>query len=265
MKKSRRESWANHAVGGGRKDEPAPCPKIVRGEDRLTPEQEEYTHRFAQERIAAILSTTAIDTSVAEKYLRRAYHVVGLERPRIRWFASPMALAMATTGISVWDTRTWDAILLGLEDSVEESVRLGVSSSLWDHIKINVWQRIESIGANIGDGISNGIGEIEVNLRLNLWRQVRFWQAYEHESWLAFYRFFSDVFEPNALIHLAMLNEMVSGYCLGRDEAWLVHKPTRLEYDAQGRLHSATNTCIEYADGWGFYARHGVRVSDDTL
>ena len=33
----------------------------------------------------------------------------------------------------------------------------------------------------------------------------------------------------------------------------------------QGRLHSATGQCMEYRDGWGFYAWHGVRVPERVI
>lgn len=245
--------------------EALPCPKIVRGQERLTSEQEEYARQFAQERIASMFSTAAVDESVAEKYLRRAYHVVGLERPCVRWFDSPLALAVASVERSAWDKSTWDSILWGLEDGAEYSVRHEVGMSIWDSIQTNVWKSIDSIGINLGDSLKGGIGEVETNFGFSLWMHCRFWLAYEHECWLAFYRFFSEVFELNDLINLAIFNEMVGGYCLGPDEAWLVRKPTRIEHDAQGRLHSATRPCIEYADGWSFYAWHGVCVPEKVI
>ena len=33
----------------------------------------------------------------------------------------------------------------------------------------------------------------------------------------------------------------------------------------QGRLHSATGKCLEYRDGWGFYAWHGVPVPEKAI
>jgi hypothetical protein len=59
---------------------------------------------------------------------------------------------------------------------------------------------------------------------------------------------------------LAQVNTQVSGYWLGRQAALLVRRPRQLSVDAAGRWHSATGPCLEYPDGWGFYAWHGVRV-----
>jgi hypothetical protein len=90
-------------------------------------------------------------------------------------------------------------------------------------------------------------------------------QAYDNAGKLAYYRFLHEVFEKNGVIHLALLNEMVSGYHLGREEAWLVRKPIILERDEAGRFHSDSRMCMQYRDGWGFYAWHGVRASEHII
>ncbi len=185
-----------------------PCPKIVRGQERLTPEQEAYARQFAQEHIASMLSTTAIDEAEAERHLREAYRVARSRPPAaIRWFDSPIAFILDSVRASVWD----------------------------------------SVRASVGASVRASVG------------------AYYNENWLAFYQFFHEVFEENKLIHLALFNEMVSGYYLGSKEALLVRKPVILERDDQGRLHSASGMCMQYRDGWGFYAWHGVRVSEKII
>jgi hypothetical protein len=82
---------------------------------------------------------------------------------------------------------------------------------------------------------------------------------------LAFYRFFDLYLAPNDLPALALFNERVSGYWLGEDTAVVVRRPETLALDTQGHLHSETGTCMEYRDGWGFYARHGVRVPERLI
>ena len=41
-------------------------------------------------------------------------------------------------------------------------------------------------------------------------------------------------------------------------------RPTKINRDAEGRLHSDTEKSIEYPDGWGIYHLHGVRF-DESL
>ncbi|HEX6480453.1 MAG TPA: hypothetical protein VF043_16565 [Ktedonobacteraceae bacterium] len=71
-----------------------PCPHIVRGQKKLTLEQEAYARQFAQERATAMLEPE-VDELAAEDHLRRAYQVAGLVPPRIRWFDSPLAFNQA--------------------------------------------------------------------------------------------------------------------------------------------------------------------------
>jgi len=95
-----------------------------------------------------------------------------------------------------------------------------------------------------------------------VWHCVR---AYIEQSQLTVCWFLHDVFEPNRLIHLARFNELVSGYDLGYELAWLVRKPLRMQQDADGLLHAGSGKCLEYRDGWGAYAWHGVVVPEQVI
>lgn len=70
------------------------CPKIRRGQRRLTPEQQVSARQFIQERCAAQLSPEA-DEQAAETHLLQAYQVAGLPPPQILWFDSPLAFYRA--------------------------------------------------------------------------------------------------------------------------------------------------------------------------
>ncbi|HEX7736933.1 MAG TPA: hypothetical protein VF458_18955 [Ktedonobacteraceae bacterium] len=94
------------------------------------------------------------------------------------------------------------------------------------------------------------------------WRCIR---AYTEQGQLTVCWFLHDVFEPNRLIHLARFNELVSGYDLGHKLAWLVRKPIRIQQDADGLLHAGSGKCLEYRDGWGVYAWHGVVVPERVI
>lgn len=71
----------------------------------------------------------------------------------------------------------------------------------------------------------------------------------------------------NDVISLARFHELVSGYggAVDGEEIWLTRKPTRVERDEQGHLHSSTGMCMQYRDGWGFYAWHGVAVPEELI
>jgi hypothetical protein len=90
-------------------------------------------------------------------------------------------------------------------------------------------------------------------------------RAYENVVWYAMDHYLDVYLTPNDLHALTHFNERVSGYCHGSKAAIIVRRPTILSLDAGGRLHSATGKCIEYHDGWGFYAWHGVRVPEQVI
>ena len=90
--------------------------------------------------------------------------------------------------------------------------------------------------------------------------------AYATAPDLARALFFDRYLTPNALgAALARVNEQVSGYWLSKDEALLARRPRVLARDAEARLHSATGPCLEFSDGWGIAAWHGVVVPEQVI
>lgn len=181
----------------------------------------------------------------------------------------------------------WD----GVSDTIWDQVEGGmVETGAWDDLGSNIWIYIyneirgrraseDDTWVDIGWGGWN-IRDLSESARNHTWQKLhdkiednRLWEegvqdiirAYREENRLACFRFFHEVYENNPLIHLARLNEQVSGYRLGDAEAWLIRKPVRLERDEQGRLHSAGGMCIQYSDGLGFYAWHGVRCPRELI
>src|SRR6266567_2175752 len=248
-----------------------PCPKIVRGQQELTAEQQAFALHFAQVCIASMLSTTAIDEAEAEAHLRHAYRVAGREPPQVRWFDSPISFVVDSM----------DKDILGNMDSMWDSVRDSVESNVRDSVGDNVWNNVwNSIMDSMWDNVWNNVwysvrgsvvGSVEDLLGPSRWDSVLTYAdnsvaAYNNAIWLAVCHFFHEAFEENHLLHFALFNEMVSGYQLGSKEARLVRKPIRLEErDEQGRWHSVSGMCLQYRDGWGFSAWHGVRVPEKLI
>ena len=90
-------------------------------------------------------------------------------------------------------------------------------------------------------------------------------QAYRNAVQFAQATGFAHILGPHDLLPLARFNELVSGYRLGRHEAWLVRKPASLARDERGRLHAEDGMCLRYRDDWGVYAWHGQRVSEQFI
>jgi hypothetical protein len=234
--------------------------KLQPGQERLTSEQEAEARRFAQERIAAQLSTESVDEAEAERLLQQVYAAAGLAAPRaIRWLDGPLQMIPAGASARVWDQ---------MRDSVRDSVRGSVGAGVWDSIKIAVRDRVEEhVLLRVGGSIYRTAQD---SVKGRSWNQVGRGLsagvvAYFEAPSLAVAHFFAAYLAPNALHALAHFNEVVSGYWLGKREALVVRRPRLLARDAEGRLHSETGKCLEYRDGWGFYAWHGVLVPERVI
>jgi hypothetical protein len=136
---------------------------------------------------------------------------------------------------------------------------------------------IDRVKSNVGEGLARAVSGSFTHLATDRsWNIDRIWARYEanHETYrwlslcaydaapyLAYLEYFHSYYKPNQARALAQLNPLVSGYWLGRTVALLVRKPIILSRDEAGRLHNATGPAAQYPDGWGLWARHGVRVS----
>jgi len=230
----------------------------------LTPAQFAEAERFADERIQAQLSTEPVDERQAETWLRQAYQVAGLAAPqRIHWLDGPHQLVAALAPRSV-ETSVVDRILSSVVDRVRSHVYY---ADVWNR----VGERVEaSVGEHVQDSVRENIeASVGERVQYSVWESIRFSvRAYENASWLASYQFLAGYLAPHALplLHaLARFNEQVSGYWLGEEAALVVRRPRLLCRDEVGRLHCAAGKAIEYRDGWGFYAWHGVRVPEQVI
>ena len=88
-------------------------------------------------------------------------------------------------------------------------------------------------------------------------------------DFLSFYDFFSEEFnlkeETKSLIGLNAVAK-TCGWLLPYDKLCVItERPMLILRDEQGRLHSTTGKALEYNDGWGIYAHHGVRVPAEVI
>jgi hypothetical protein len=261
-----------------------PTLRLQPGQEALTPAQEAEARRFADECIRTQLSTEPVDEPEAEALLRQAYAVAGLEPPKqIIWLNGPLQFGAVLGPESVWD-HMWDSVEGRLRASVEDRVRESVDTSVDTSVRVSVWHRVldrvrNSVGANARASVRASVRDrvwesvtasvrdrVQASVTARVWDSVRASvRAYEDAYWLAPSQFFDEYLVPNDLHALARFNERVSGYWLGKEVALVVRRPRLLCRDAEGRLHSATGKCLEYHDGWGFYAWHGVVVPERVI
>lgn len=193
-------------------------------------------------------------------------------------------LALMSDGPSRNVTASIDYRLRALTRQAEASVRArmvtpngkraydGIAGGVWGRVGMPVWQAIRE---NVGERLWRAVAG-DARCWLSPWVRDSFWDTATYGTWhsirafdesptLAEVRFFDEYFEPNQAGARARFNEQVSGYWLGQRLALLVRHPRLLTLDSAGRLHGETTRCVEYRDGWGFWAWHGVEVPDNVI
>lgn len=227
------------------------------GQTELTPEQQAEAQRFAAERAQVHLSTEPVDEQLVERWVCQAYELAKVPPPtQIQWLDGPLQLVAALASQKIWAS-VWNRNRL--------KPRLG--DSVWAMWYERVWShhRWGSLMANLW---SSPWTSMEASVRVqpttsySLHASV---SAYEAAPFLAFCHFTDAYLAPNELEVLAHFIERVSGYWLGEEMAIIVRRPHLLSLDRAGLLHSATGKCLEYRDGWGSYAWHGVRVPERVI
>ena len=204
--------------------------------ERISKEQADRMPEFVRKWTDIGLSTGPADRPSADRAIGMMYAGGGLAAPKIVWCGSPLGNGLARAVI--------DGSRL---DRVGASVRDSVGASAWDSVGASVRASVRaSVGASVWDSVGDsGYGQHDAD-------------------WLAFYRYFNEVIglvEKTApLVGMWELAESAGWWLPHEHICWISERPVALHRDAQGRLHAADRLAIEYPDGWGVYAWHGVRV-----
>jgi uncharacterized protein DUF6745 len=107
------------------------------------------------------------------------------------------------------------------------------------------------VRSQVGSGITNNRGG-------------QFWA-----SWYAYVSFFRDICGWNDhILNQFALDEALqqTGWIWWHEQVCAISdRPERLKRDERGRLHSTDGMAIQYPDGWGIYAWHGVRVNEQII
>lgn len=274
----------------------SPDDNIQPGQQQLAPIQHTDAQQVAQPWWEALLSAAPVDEAEAEAHLCQAYRAAGLEPPpHIRWFDSPLAFGRAClvpeseqsiwndlrdgTRAAAWNTRwngvrerVWSSVLARVQERLWTSIRSWdipalvvqqkVDLSLRRHLEAclseQLWNHVQQQGWDGDDTRARLLTRVSHVMWQSLW-------AYQLAGGWACHCFLQDWCADDDLAPLARVHQLVSGSWLGSQKAWLVRRPTRLECDEQGRLHSATGPAVHYPDGWGISAWHGVRVPHDFI
>jgi hypothetical protein len=269
----------------------------------LSRAQAEHLSVLLDKWLAIGLSTQPAERGRAEVGVRMAYRAAKLEPPaHVVWFESPLAGVLATSwfarglgsstpqgslrqikeqvkaqvgtlvaegvghevGEPVRD-RVWDRVLTRIEHRVGRRV----GNDAWREIRSRIWGALDrGLRALVRDPISAQLGS-QLRSQVAALAQLRHCANGQFDaSWAGLY----DTFRAFGVT--AVIGEL-DGICtLTQSCGWwwpfkglcvLTERPTCLERDEEGRLHSTSGPALAYPDGWSIYAWHGVRVAEAVI
>ena len=162
---------------------------------------------------------------------------------------------------------------------VKDNAAGDVWHNVGDIIRTNVWANVRS---RVVDNVQNVKDSVEAAIRDNTRNSVKdsagasvrasVWDSFygQHDAaWLAYYKFFNDVcglkLETAPLSGLWEIAESAGWWMPHAKLCWVCERPCHLTRDSRGQLHNESRQAIEYPDGWGVWALHGVRVPKELV
>ena len=204
--------------------------------ESLTPEQWAEVHQHRDQVIERCLNQP-LDHNKIGQSIGACYEAVGEKPPlAIVWAPGPVA-ALA-----------WSAILRA-EGEKPEARQLG-------------GQLGGQLRGQLGDQLRGQLGGQlwgQLGLEISAW-----WDAY----WLAYYTCalpFADLEASPRLDALATVCEEAGWWWPMHGAVVLTDRPTTINRDKEGRLHSGDGPTLAYADGYELYSWHGTRVPADLI
>ena len=227
----------------------------------LTKDQKAAMAPFAKEWIKIGLQTGETDWDTFDKYMPICYEKAGLKYPhRVVRVSSPLIGALASAvAEGIWKKRR-GAVGGAVDGAVDGAVADAVGGA---------------VGGAVDDAVRGAIQlakKAGVSLCWQYWLGGQFWVGGWWWGAVASVAFFMDVCKLKLTQDIVERATAYRKVCESVNYIWpnsnfiiVCARPTRIEKDNQGQLHSLTDMAIKYSDGWGLYFIHGVKFDDANL
>ena len=214
------------------------------------------------------LCTEPANRIEAEKGIIRAYHIAGLDAPKIVWCGSPLVVVKVivqklnkgfvnelvedsvrnSVGKSVGES-VWGSVL----NSAGESVWYSVGESVWYSVEESVRNSVDSVGESVWESVLNSVGDSVGNIVFG-----------QHDaSWLSFYDYFREVCglkkETEKLLGLIQIAQNAGWYIPYKNVCFISERHNICQLK-ENKIHCDGGPAIHYPDGFSVWALNGVQV-----
>ena len=241
----------------------------------LTDDQIEHAQRVRDHWMRVGLSTDRCDRPRAEAAVRAAYRAADIPEPQlVVWMDSPLGGVFAAAMIRELP-KLGGQLGDQLGDQLRDQLRGQLRGQLGDQLGDQLWGQLwGQLGGQLRGQLGGQLrGQLRDQLRGQLggqlWGQLgleisAWWDAY----WLAYYTCalpFADLEASPRLDALATVCEEAGWWWPMHGAVVLTDRPTTINRDKEGRLHSGDGPTLAYADGYELYSWHGTRVPADLI
>ena len=167
-----------------------------------------------------------------------------------------------------------------LSDNLRANLRDNLANNLWDNLEANLSDNLRAnLWDNLWDNLANNLGaNLSDNLRANLRANLKtefvpmFYGNIEWIiGWTGFYDFvLNELFEDRIsefkdfIAYLEAIKQ-VHVFLPYKDIVFISDRPTGLEVNKQGRLHSDLKPALHYSDGYSLFYLNGVRMPKELV
>ena len=249
--------------------------------DKLTDEQAAQMPAWRDKWIAIGLSTERADRAKFEAAVVRCYAAAKLAPPkRIVWVLSPLIMALAAP-IAAYLLNKGGAVRGAVRGAVGDAVRgavggavgVAVGGAVDGAVRVAVGDAVDgavdgAVDDAVHGAVGDAVGDVPAFILSNYYNYIggQFWVG----GWWGAptsVSFFRDVCELELPTSIAEAGQAYQDTCESACWWWphtnfvmVCERPTQINRDTQGRLHSVTGPAIVWPDGWGVHSWHGTTV-----
>ena len=242
---------------------------------QLTKAQEKMMPKWAEKWIKIGLKTGKTDWKTFEINIKKAYKKANLEFPKnpIIHVQSPLVGALASSLadniINNGKGESFSAIGSAIDSAIDSAIRSAIRSAIGSAVGSAIGSAIDSA---VRSAIDSAIDSAK--LQWHYWFGGQFWVGYGYYGWYgpSSVSFLTKVcklklskdIQERADIYQKLL-QSVNYFWTNKHFVMVCARPTKINRDEQGRLHSLTEKSIIYPDGWGLYHIHGVKFTEEQF
>ena len=255
---------------------------------KLTPVQEGRLVEFREEWRKVGLCCDPADFETGDDVIRGFYRRLNKPDPIILHFSSPAMCELAVN--FVFHVLKDSQLDSQLHSKLDSQLYSQLGSQLYSQLGSQLHSQLYSqLGSQLYSQLDSQLrSQLDSQLHSQLYSQLgsqlysqldklrpyflnNRWGSQHWCAWEAFYLFGHEIGVEYSAEDIALLREWAR---LSKSIGWwapwdgicfVSDRPRHVSFDAARRLHSETGMAVEYSDGWGVHAWHGLRVPAEFI